>query len=172
MLQPGGQVWASPVGRATSAGGTVVRVLCHHHRRPDAYGMAAYVLPCSWNPDEELIFFIKKGHVSSGINTLCHKGSDSQAEDAHDGVHGLVLPSDRAASVCVVVPETRACGVQACTRLLQHDDRDDVLERLVERGQPLEALLHDVRGPLVHLVVLVHVDSDGCGWVGGEDDRT
>ena len=115
---------------------------------------------------------IKKFNRAVRISTLCHTGSDGQTEDAHNGVHGLVLPSDRAASVCVVVPETRARRVQASTRLLQHDDRDDVLERLIERGQPLEALLHDVRGPLVHLVVLVHVDSDGCGWVGGEEDRT
>jgi hypothetical protein len=43
-----------------------------------------------------------------------------QAEHTHNTVHGLVLPSDRAAAVCRVVPEARAGRVKTGAVLL-HD---------------------------------------------------
>jgi hypothetical protein len=58
--------------------------------------------------------------IESGESSLSKKKQvshffclDRQPENAHNAIHGLVLPSDRAAAVGGVVPKARAGRVQA-----------------------------------------------------------
>lgn len=48
---------------------------------------------------------------------------DGEAEDAGDDVHRLVLPPDRAAAVCAVVPVAGTCRVQPRACFLQNHHR-------------------------------------------------
>lgn len=47
--------------------------------------------------------------------------------------------------------------------VLLHDDTGhDVLERLPQLGELAQSLLHHIRGPLVHLAVLIGIAANGA----------
>lgn len=88
--------------------------------------------------------------------------SNRQSKHTHDTVHGLVLPSHRTTSIRSIIPEARACGVKAGSILLHDNTGDNVLERLAKLRELIQTLLDDIGSPLVDLVVLVCVSTDGA----------
>jgi len=75
---------------------------------------------------------------------------NGQTEDAHDAVHGLVLPSHGAAAIRRVIPEARAGRVQAGAVFLHNHTGHNIFKGFVEFRQLIETLLNNVGCPRVH----------------------
>lgn len=61
--------------------------------------------------------------------------SDGESEGADDAVHGLVLPSHRAAPVRGAVPEAGTCRVESGSVLLHDHTGHDVLKWFPQLGE-------------------------------------
>jgi len=86
---------------------------------------------------------------------------NGQTKDTDNAEHCFVFPSHCAASIGGIVPKTRASCVETCSIFLHDHTGHNVLERFAKLSELVEALFHHVWCPLVHLVVLIGVSTNG-----------